>query len=242
MDRKNSEALGQLVASWFEEPELTDALSRYLKEAKRKLDEWQSEHASAIDRERREADFQLSHGIAEEFQVDGGALYEDVAEGAGRVAAAVAPLVKALGNRDAVYAIGKQFGHKFKPWGAVRGGAKVAKVGNVLAVVGAAVDVAVMANDARKSSEHKDAQAAAAQAVDEYSAVLIDTIVQGDGIDGPLGYLEQRKTQLESLLADQLGHASATRQAVDELASRIEVVGSLLAAAGQMVEAQGSQE
>nr|WP_169310438.1 GTPase [Rhodococcus oryzae] len=242
MDRNDSEALEQLVVSWFEEPELTDALSRYLKEAKRSLDEWQSEHVSAIDRERREADFQLSHGIAEEFQVDGGALYEDVAEGAGQVAAAAAPLVKAFGNRDAVYAIGKLFNHKFKPWGAVKGGAKVAKVANVLAVVGAAVDVAVMANDARKSSEHKDAQVAAAQAVDEYSAVLIDTIVQGDDIDGPLSYLEQRKTELESLLADQLGHASATRQAVDELASRMEVVGSLLVSAGEMVEAQGSQE
>ncbi|MFD4295413.1 GTPase [Rhodococcus sp. NPDC058532] len=242
IDRDDTKKLEKLVASWFEEPEVQESLEKYLTDAKKRLDRWQSEHSSAIDREIRAADFQLSHEIAEEFQAHGDPLYEDVAEGAGKIVAAAAPLVKAFGNRDAVYAIGKQFGHKFKPWGAVKGGAKVAKVGAVLAVVGAAVDAAVMVNDAIKADEHKDDQAAAAQAVDEFAAKLIDTIVQGDGGAGPLGYLEQRTKELESLCADHTGHARAKRQMMDDGDSRMAMVGVLLASADNLMEAQAREK
>lgn len=63
----------------------------------------------------RAADFQVTPEFAAEFKAQGNAWYEDLTEGAGNVAGAAAPLAKALGNRNAVYAIGKQFGHKFKP-------------------------------------------------------------------------------------------------------------------------------
>ena len=242
IDRDDSKKLKELVESWFAEPDFEVSLNRFLTEAKERLDSWQSEHASAIERESRAAEFQLSHKVADEFQVQGDPLYEDAAEVAGMVVAAAAPLVKAFGNRDAVYAIGKTFGHKFKPWGAVKGGAKVAKAGAVLAVVGAAVDAAVMVNDAIKADDHKDTQSAAAQAVDEYAAVLIDTIVQGEDGSGPLGYLEQRTTELESLLADHTGHAKVKRQTMDDGDSRMEVVGVLLESADNLMEAQAREK
>lgn len=235
-DRNDTKQFEELVESWYKEPYFAESLDRFLRDSAKRLEIWHSEHASAIDREHRAANFELSHEIDEGFEVRHDPLYEDVAEGAGKVVGASAPLVKALGNRDAVYAIGKQLGHKFKPWGAVKGGAKVAKAGAVLAVVGAAVDAAVMVNDARKAGEYAEYQAGAARAVDSQAVVLVEMIVQGENGAGPLGYLNQTSGELESLLADHTSHASAQRQIMDDGAAKVEAVGSLLASADALLE------
>lgn len=240
ISRKDSKRLENLLGSWWSDPQLETDLQRYLSGAATSVDEWYSEHTSAIGRESRAAQFRLSHDITEGFHAAGTPLYEEVAEGAGKAAGGIAPLVRAVGNRDAVYAIGKQFGHKFKPWGAVKGGAKVAKVGNVLAVVGAAVDVAAMANDVRKSNEHKDQQHAAEHKIDEQAAEMIESIARGQDGTGPLSYIEQQKSQIERLLAEYDGIKSSINERIVSTSARVAVVEDLLKAADDLTDTQRS--
>ncbi len=239
ISRKDGKKLDELVGSWWKDPQLEAELKKYLADAATKVDEWYGEHNSAIGREGRAAQFQLSHDITEGFQAVDNAVLEDVAEGAGVVAGAAAPIVKALGTRDAVYAIGKQFGHKFKPWGAVKGGAKVAKVGVVLSAVAAAVDAGMMAHDVWKSSEYKDCQNAATQRIDEQAAELIESIARGEAGTGPLSYIEAKKSELDGVLAAYDNAASSITERIDFLSARVAVVENLLESADNLTGTHG---
>ncbi|SDT61475.1 GTPase [Actinoplanes derwentensis] len=230
IDRKDAQKLTDLVDSWWKAPEFEADLERFLAAAGRELDEWHSDHVAAIGRELRAAEFRVTPAFAAEFEARGSAWHENVTEGAGNVAAVVAPLVRALGSRDAVYAIGKQFGHNFKPWGAVRGGANVARAGAVLAVVAAAVDAVTMVNDIQKAGEHQQQQESAARAIDERAAGLADQITG----DGPIGLLDQWTGELRALLGEHLALAASIRERMTEATTRAEAAGTLIAAAGEL--------
>lgn len=236
LDRKDGQKLENLVDSWWKAPQFEADLERYLADAARKLDEWFSDHISAIGREMRAAEFQVSPEFAAEFKAQGNAWYEDLTEGAGNVAGAAAPLAKALGNRNAIYAIGKQFGHKFKPWGAVKGGANVARVAVVLGVIASAVDAVSMANDIHKAGEHKHQQDSALKVIDEAAAGIVEQIMRGEQGDGPVGYLEQRTKELETLLEEHLEFESSIRKRMDSAKAQAEVVGALIAAADELID------
>ena len=75
-------------------------------------------------------------------------------------------LARALGNRDVIYAIGKAFGKKFKPWGAYRGAANVAKAGAVFGVAATAFDIYSWVRD----SQQENGREAARRAAVEYCA------------------------------------------------------------------------
>lgn len=242
LDQKNGQKLQSLVESWWKAPQFEADLERYLADAARKLDEWHSDHVSAIGREMRAAELQVTPEFAAEFKARGNAWHEDLTEGAGNVARAAARLTKVLGNRDAVYAIGKQFGHKFKPWGAVKGGAKVAKVGVVLGVVAAAADAAAMVNDSRKAGEHKRQQELALQELDKAAAGIVEQITHGEQGEGPVGYLEQRTRELETLLDEHLDLESSIRERMDSAEAQLEVVGALIAAADESIGTPGRNE
>ncbi|MFD7475189.1 GTPase [Streptomyces sp. NPDC059837] len=235
IDRKDGQKLENLVDSWWKAPQFEADLERYLADAARKLDEWYSDYIAAVGREMRAAEFQVSPEFAAEFKAQGNAWYEELTEGAGSVAGAAAPLAKALGNRNAVYAIGKQFGHKFKPWGAVKGGVKVARAGFVLGVVAAAVDAAAMANDIHKAGEHKHQQESALQVIDEAAAGIVEQIMDGEQREGPAGYLEQRTKELETLLDEHLDFESSIRERMDSAKAQAEAVGALIAAADELI-------
>ncbi|XVV10831.1 GTPase [Actinoplanes sp. CA-131856] len=129
LDHKDGRKLAELVESWWKAPAFEADLERFLDEAGVKLDDWRSDHVSAIGREMTAARFQVSPELAAEFEDSREAWHDGVAAGAGKVTGAAATLTKALANRDAVYTIGKFFDVKFKPWGAVNGSLKVAKAG-----------------------------------------------------------------------------------------------------------------
>jgi predicted GTPase len=237
IDRKDARKLEHLVRSWWKSPELEADLERYLAGAARKLDEWYSDHMSAIGREMRAAEFQVAPELGAEFKAEGNAWYEKAAKGAGSIAGAVAPLASVLGTRDAVYAIGKYFGHTFKPWGAFNGAAAVARAGVVLGVVASATDVVMMANDKRKDGRHKDQQETALREIEEAAAGLVGQIMRGEQDDGPVGYLEQRIGELEALLGVHLDLETSIRERVGSATARAEVTGALIAAAGDLAGA-----
>jgi hypothetical protein len=190
----------------------------------------------------RAAEFQVTPGFAAEFEARGNAWHEDLTEGAGNVAGAAARLAEALGNRDAVYAIGKQFGHKFKPWGAVKGGANVARAGAVLGAFATAVDVATMINDIRKAGKHEDQQKSASQEIDKAAAGIVEQIMHGEQGEGPVGYLEQRTEELKTLLDEHLDLESSIRERMDSAKVRAEVAGALIAAADELIGTPGGNE
>lgn len=235
LDRTEGQKLEALVGSWWKAPQFEADLERYLADAARKLDEWYNEHTSAVGREMRAAEFAMTSEFAAEFKALGNAWHEDLTDGVGNVAGAAAPLAKALGNRSAVYAIGKQFSYKFKPWGAVKGGAKVAKVGFVLGAVAAAVDAAAMVNDIRKDDDHKRQQQSASQVIDEAAAGIVEQIVRGEQDAGPVGYLEHRTKELERLLDENLEAESAVREGMASAKKGAEVVGALIASAEELI-------
>ncbi|MFF5225048.1 GTPase [Dactylosporangium sp. NPDC000521] len=234
LDRKDGQKLTDLVESWWKDPQFEADLDRYLADAARKLDEWHSDHISALGREMRAAEFQVAPEFAAEFKAQGSAWHEDLAGTAGNVAGNAARLAKALGQRDAVYAIGKLFKYKFKPWGAVKGGANVAKVGVVLGAVAAAVDTAAMVNDSRKAGEHKRQQESALQEIDRAAAEIVQQIMRGEQGEGPVGYLEQRSGELETLLDEHLELDSSIRERMDSARAQAEVAGALIAAADEL--------
>lgn len=235
LDRKGAQKLESLVESWWMAPQFEADLERYLADAARKLDEWHGDHISAIGREMRAAEFQVAPGYAAEFEARGTAWYEEATEGAGNVAGTVAPLAKALGNRDAVYAIGKQFGYKFKPWGALKGGANVARAAVVLGVIASIADIVEMATDAQKAGKHKQQQDSAYRKIDEAAARIVDQIMHGEQGEGPVGYLGQRTKELEALLEEHLDLESSVNERMDSARARAEAAGALIAAAEELI-------
>ncbi|MEV6926106.1 GTPase [Dactylosporangium sp. NPDC051485] len=234
-DRKAARKLESLVESWWKAPQFEADLERYLADAARKLDEWHGDHIPAIGREMRAAEFQVAPEFAAEFKARGTAWYEEVAGGAGKVAGTAASLGKALGNREAVYAIGKQFGHKFKPWGAIKGGANVARAAVVLGAIASVVDIAEMAMDAQKAGKHKQQQESASQKIDEAAARIVEQIMHGDQAEGPVGYIEQRTRELEALLDEHLDLESSVNERMDSASVRAEAAGALIAAAEALI-------
>ncbi|WP_203827677.1 GTPase [Actinoplanes palleronii] len=239
LDRKDAKKLESLVASWWTAPQFEADLERYLADAAQRLQEWHSDHIAAIGREMRAAAFQVAPEFAAEFKARGTAWYEEVTEGAGTVAGAAAPLAKALGNREAIYAIGKQLGHKFKPWGAVKGGTTVARASIVLAAVAAAVDVAAMVTDHKNAGKHQHEQQAAAEAIDEAAARIVEQIMRGEQGEGPVGYLDARITELAALLDGHLDRTASIKERMDAAAARSATAGALLAAADTVIGTPG---
>jgi GTPase Era involved in 16S rRNA processing len=58
-------------------------------------------------------------------------------------------------SRDMVYNIGKNFGIKFKPWGAVKGAEFIRGLGPILAVGGVVLDIFMTAKQEQDEEEHK---------------------------------------------------------------------------------------
>ncbi|GIF37465.1 GTPase [Actinoplanes xinjiangensis] len=234
LDRKDAGKLTELVESWWKSPQFEADLERYREDSSRRLDEWHGDYISMIGREMAAAELQVAPELVAEFEARGTAWYEDVASGAGSVAGAVAPLAKALGHRDAFYTLLKQFNYKFKPWGAVKGSANVARVGLVLGVIASAVDIAEMATDAKKADQHQKQQESASQEIDEIAAQIVDMILRDEQWGGHLAYLEQRARDLEALLDEHLARESSIAERMGTAKAQAETADALITVAEQM--------
>ncbi|MEW2332590.1 GTPase [Micromonospora chersina] len=234
LDRKDAQKMTSLVESWWKTPQVEADLERYRDDAARRLAEWHGDHLPTISREIRAAELQVAPEPAAGFQAQGTAWYEEIVAGAGSVAGAVAPLAKALGNRDAFYTVLKQFNYKFKPWGAVKGGANVARAGLVLGAIASAMDIAEMATDAQKAGQHREQQELAWQKIDETAARIVDLIMRDEQWGGHVAYLEQRTGDLEALLDEHLARESSIVEQMASAKVRAEAADALIVAAEEM--------
>lgn len=189
------DAMSMRLQSWWDDPRLLSAMSSLSVEVDRDLDDWSRSYASELDREVRRLDFARDSATA---IADPMALLAEGAHIAAHGAKHVGDFVRAIGNRDAVYAIVKGFGGKFKPWGAVKLGAKVAKVGAVLGVVAVGLDIVDWALARRSEKRREQARQTAVAYVRETTGEVLSDLLSQEG--GPMSYVES----VERDLVDQI--------------------------------------
>lgn len=233
--------MNTIVSSWWTDPVLVAQLDAFLTKSQKKVDQWCAQHWSAIDREVRAAEFAQKLSATHSFHADGNTVIGAIAGGTGTAAGTANKFAKVLGNRDAVYAIGKQFGHKFKPWGAVKGGARVAKVGAVLGVVAAAADAASMANDKAKAKGHIAQQDAAAANVEENAAALLKQLLLGADEDGPVSFLQTQVSDFNQAIDKMQDDAAKIQDELTANAAELAVVEKLLHTAAELTGSTTSE-
>lgn len=187
------EAMSQRLATWWEDPRLDSALEALSEEIGRELDEWSRRHASEYDREFKRFEYEATTPLNGDRDALAGGVHA-AAIGVKHVG----DFVKAVGSRDAVYTIVKAFGGDFKPWGAVKLGAKVAKAGAILGVVAVGFDAVDWAMDARKQSKHEGARKTAAELIRSTTDYIVGEIL--DDEDGPMAYTREQVTSLTNHL------------------------------------------
>jgi len=195
------EAMSQRLVSWWEDPRLGCALEILSEEIGRELDEWSRRHASEYDRELKRFEYESAASSESGSRALAGGVHV-AAVGVKQVGA----VVKAVGNRDAVYAIVKAFGGKFKPWGAVKLGAKVAKAGAVLGVIAVGFDVVDWTMDARKASKREEVRQSAAELIRSTTNDVVGEILDDEA--GPMRYAQEQ----EAIFADHLHQLAQQRE------------------------------
>jgi hypothetical protein len=94
------------------------------------------------------------------------------------------------GRRDVIYDIGKFFGQKFRPWGAVKVAARFAKVAAILGAVGAGLDIFDFVRSRQATEKREQARIDAAKFLRESSEEVRKSLFGGDdSATGPCAYL-----------------------------------------------------
>lgn len=122
------------------------------------------------------------------------------------------------GNRDVVYEVGKFFGAKFRPWGAVKTAGYLGKANVVPAAGGVVLDVADLVLSARREKNREVACAKAREFVLDTAQKLRQAILEGSG--GPIAYIQANRSDMqrhrdrvrtEILALDEAARADRTR-------------------------------
>ncbi|MDQ0284110.1 GTPase [Rhodococcoides fascians] len=228
----DEKALGIAVGSWINE-DTRYQIAQLMETATEKVNDWSAAHASAIAREEAATgfgnDIALSAVASEEA---GGDPVGQAAWIAGKFAGFGAHAGKALGHRDAALKIGHLFGYKFKPWGAIKAGKAVGRVGVVFGVVAAAADAAAWANDVHKGRSWDDKQDAAVLQIESNKKVVIEQLIAED--EGPWAYLAERIEQVAVLRTQYGDHQVAVKSEVSRLQQRLSTAQILIAAADKL--------
>lgn len=154
--------LEPIINDWVANVELLEKIGEFRKHAVTQLNSWSGEQSSTVGRRidtatTIEAMIDLGGGFT--AKTDDGFIAQAV-DRAGAVGKYGAKFARVAGKRDVVYGAGKAIGVKFKPWGAVKAGSRVAKVAPVLAAAAAAADGYSMyaAHNAEQTAESERAR------------------------------------------------------------------------------------
>ena len=234
-DPREIEAMERSLAAWSEDPRLTAGLDAGMKTIERDLEEWRQQHEPNVGRELSRWKFTMSaEGLETESPLIG------AENGAGiRFAAAViresARMVKAVGTRDAVYAIGKKvLGVNFKPWGAVKAGARVAKVGAVLGVVAVGFDVGAWVQAQKEENSRESARKLAADRIRETAPKVIDQIIgthpadTGEVPETLVAAADHLRDQLTARVGELQRESARQYAAITAANSRVEAITRLI--------------
>lgn len=220
------------LQTWWDDPRLESALHSQQSIIERDLDDWWRRHSSELDRELRRIDFTIDPSYLPDIGDDRGAAFGAGIGVAARVVQGAYQVGRALGNRDAVYAIGKAMQFKFKPWGAVKLGAKVGKAAAILGVVAVAFDIVEFVNDQVQQERRERARTTAAEHVRSTAEVVIDELLADP--DGPISYLRQCDAQFMDELDRLRNETAFQREQAQALVQCISELDVLQAAAAEL--------
>ena len=232
--------LAEAARSWLTDPQTDSLLERFTKAATEKVNDWSATHQSAISREEATAGFDATLNLPGGQEAGGGADGLGRVFGvAGRLAGIGGQLGIALGKRDAALAIGHFFGHKFKPWGAIKAGAKVRSFGVILGAVAVVADVAEEVNDNNRTKDWDAKRDAAAEQVEADSRKAVLALMSAP--QGPWAYLAERAGQVRELRAQYLDRQRAAQEESDRLEQRLATADDLVSGAEQLRKAAGDE-
>ncbi|WP_185975627.1 GTPase [Tessaracoccus rhinocerotis] len=205
--QENLESTANAAATWWEDPEFqADAVALY-EGAQKKIRAWSEETNSDVSRSIRWSNRHSTRkGQSGRRQTN--RVKEGVTFGRG-VNHATRELANIFKERDALYGIVKKFTDiKFKPWGATKAAAKVAKVGAVLAVVGVVLDIGAFVSDQMAASDREKARKRLADAIDKTVRQVEEMLLVGDRRSaGPAKVLDEALSRLTHM-----SDASSARQ------------------------------
>ena len=181
---------------WWEDKALAVELEQWVKDAQHDLEGWRARTEEAIKRRLASAEFRsafpapnVEDGPGSPTDARGKSWFHDAFDKAGRLAGGA--------TRDAVYGIGKHFGFKFKPWGAVKLARALGKAGAVMAVVGVVWDVVDIFWEEHRQAKREEARQALAKWLAETVPVVVRAISDGD--DEEPGLLRAAEVYLAAL-------------------------------------------
>jgi len=204
------------AARWWLDPAVTADVATYWTEAEREIERWMRRTASSVRRS--------SPAVADALKAlkpTAKAPKWQRRRAGRRLAAATkqsSAAAKALGHRDVVYKIGKAVGHKWKPWGAVKGAAKVTRVGAALGVVAVGFDIYSWVEDVRTETDQERHRAELADFVEASMQEVLAKVTRGKSPEGPVRFLDA-VTADYSDAADDL---SSTLSNLDAQASKVQ--------------------
>ena len=224
--------MSKRLRTWWNDPRLDSAIQALQGSVDRDLTDWWTRHASELDRELRRVEFAMNR---DELPKPGNGAGDAVGAGmgvAGGIVRGAHGIGKALGNRDAVYAIGKALGAKFKPWGAVKLGAKVGKAAAVLGVVAVAFDIVEFVNDNIQQEKREQAREVAVEHVRAtVPTVISDLLTQ---VGGPIEYGKQSEKDIIDQLTQLREESELQHQSALEISQGLEEI-ILLQGAGTVL-------
>lgn len=228
--------VGELTAGWLADPQLISELDRFNRGVAQDIDTWFAKHASSIGRQLKSV--ALAEGAA--LGVEGA--FVGVTEGvnAAKIVAGsahhTAKIAKAIGNRDTIYGIGKSLGVKFKPWGAVKAGGRVAKAAPILAAIGTAADAHAMYKGHKAGNDREETRRGAIKFVDDAVQTAESELLLGTDNDGPVaalhersGVLAEHRRTLEKQNSDLQALVGAASTQIDQMTKLLEAASELFA-------------
>lgn len=226
--RGDDDRLAEAMASW-NNADLSAEVDEFTAAAEAQIGDWAATHESAINRELAAMafDHRLGSPVTDE-DADQRDTVDDVLGVGGFAASAAQKLVAGAGTRDFVYTVGKTFGKKFKPWGAVKAGQTVARAGVVLQVVAVAWDVASWVRTEGKRSSWEETVAAAVESIEQKSAEQVETFLRGE--HAPVAYIEARCAEIRSLRDDHQSQQQMVRYEASRSKDRLALTAALIGA------------
>ena len=127
------------LKTWWNDKALRVELTKWMSTTADTLNSWRERCVEAIERTAQSLEFRAVLGDHRDVAPD----LEGLRMSSKRNARVVREPGRWMGlaNRNVVYQMGKFFGAKFRPWGAVKMSAKISKVGAVLSVVAVGLDI-----------------------------------------------------------------------------------------------------
>ena len=227
-------ALAENLASWWKDPRLETALAGFERAVRDEIDEWFDNNRSQIDRRIDRMQFDASsRGFSTSEQAPGAT--DDTGNPAAKVLHESSRVVSALGNRDAVYGIGKFFNWKFRPWEATRGGMQVARGGAALGVVATAFDIYSWVRDSQQENSREAARREAVDYIRSTAPEIVDHILSGgESRTGPLPYLEDQSEVLETMRAQLAEGTRASEEVLERSTANVARCEALLQGISQI--------